>query len=41
MGMKRAASVLVCAALLGGCGVDFSDLDTWMTEVRARPKGTI
>ncbi len=39
--MKRAASVLVCTALLGGCGVDFSDLDVWMTEVRARPKGTI
>ena len=39
--MKRAASVLVCAALLGGCGRDFSDLDAWMAEVRARPKGTI
>jgi type IV pilus assembly protein PilP len=41
MGMKRAASVLVCAALLGGCGGDFSDLDSWMAEVKARPKGAI
>lgn len=39
--MKRAASVLLCTALLGGCGGDFSDLDAWMAEVRARPKGTI
>ena len=41
MGIKRIASLLVCAALLGGCGGDFSDLDAYMAEVNARPKGKI
>ena len=39
--MKRAASLAVCAALLGGCGSGFSDLDAYMAEVKARPRGTI
>ena len=41
MGMKRAASLAVCAALLGGCGSGFSDLDAYMAGVKARPRGTI
>ncbi|MFM7273271.1 MAG: pilus assembly protein PilP [Gammaproteobacteria bacterium] len=39
--MKRVAGILVCAALLGGCGGDFTDLDAWMAEVRAKPRGAI
>jgi type IV pilus assembly protein PilP len=39
--MKRVASLLVCTALLGGCGGNFSDLDAWMAEVKARPRGAI
>jgi len=39
--MKRTAGLLAIAALLGGCGGDFSDLDTWMAEVKARPRGAI
>jgi len=39
--MKRVASILVSAALLGGCTGDFSDLDAWMAEVRAKPRGAI
>ena len=38
---KRTASLVFCAALLGGCGGDFSDLDAYMAEVRARPVGAI
>lgn len=41
MGIKRVASLLVCAALLGGCGGDFSDLDAYTAEVKAKPKGKI
>ena len=41
MGMKRAASLAVCAALLGGCSSGFSDLDAYMAQVKARPRGTI
>jgi type IV pilus assembly protein PilP len=39
--MMRKVGLLAIAALLGGCGGDFSDLDAWMAEVKARPKGTI
>ena len=39
--MKRIACVLACAAMLGGCTSDYSDLDTWMAEVDARPHGAI
>lgn len=38
---KRAAGLLAGAALLAGCGGDFSDLDAWMADVRAQPSGTI
>lgn len=41
MGAKRTASLVFCAALLGGCGGDFADLDTYMAEVKARPVGAI
>lgn len=39
--MKRKAGLLAIVALLGGCGGDFADIDTWMAEVKARPKGAI
>ena len=39
--MKRAASLIFVVALLGGCGGDMSDIDSWMVEVKARPKGAI
>jgi type IV pilus assembly protein PilP len=41
MGAKRTTSLVFCAALLGGCGGDFADLDAFMAEVRARPVGAI
>lgn len=41
MGVKRTASLVFCAALLGGCGGDFADLDAYMAEVQAKPRGTI
>ena len=41
MGAKRTASLVFCAALLGGCGGDFADLDAYMAEVKARPVGAI
>ena len=41
MGAKRTASLVLCAALLGGCGGDFADLDAYMAEVKARPVGAI
>jgi type IV pilus assembly protein PilP len=41
MGVKRTASLVFWAALLGGCGGDFSDLDAYMAEVQARPAGAI
>lgn len=39
----RAAILLVSLSLLGGCdsGTGFSDLQVYMDEVRARPKGAI
>jgi type IV pilus assembly protein PilP len=42
--MKISNSLFLCAALgLSGCGAnhDFSDLQAYMDEVRARPKGSI
>jgi len=42
--MKRSCLVLLCASLsLTGCGTggDFGDLQSYMDEVRARPKGSI
>ena len=39
--MKRAASLITVAALLGGCGGSMSDIDNWMAEVKARPRGAI
>ena len=41
MGAKRTASLVFCAALLGGCGGDFADIDAYMAEVKARPRGII
>jgi len=41
MGAKRTAAALCAAALLGGCGGDFADLDAYMAEVKARPVGAI
>jgi len=41
MGIKRGVGVLICAGLLGGCGGNFADLDAYMAEMRAQPKGTI
>jgi type IV pilus assembly protein PilP len=41
MSMKRALILLFCAAMLGGCGGDFSDLDAFMAEAKAKPKGKI
>ena len=41
MGTKRVACLLICAALLGGCGGDFSDIDQFMAEVNAKPKGKV
>jgi type IV pilus assembly protein PilP len=41
IGMKRIFCVLAGAVLLGGCSGDYSDLDTWMAEVDARPHGAI
>jgi len=41
MGAKRTASLVFCAALLGGCSGDFSDIDAFMAEVKARPVGAI
>ena len=41
MGAKRTASLVFCAALLGGCGGDFADIDAYMAEVKARPVGAI
>ena len=42
--MKFSNSLFICAVLgLSGCGAshDFSDLQAYMDEVRARPKGSI
>ena len=39
--MKRTAGLVAIAALLGGCSGDFSDIDSWMAEVNAKPRGTI
>jgi type IV pilus assembly protein PilP len=40
---SRMAIAFVCLGLLAGCeaGVDFSDLQAYMDEVRTRPKGAI
>ena len=37
----RAAGFLIGIVLLSGCGRDFSDLDAFMAETKARPSGTI
>ncbi len=41
--MRRLIPLALLLAALAGCGggQDFSDLDAFMAEVRARPKGTI
>jgi type IV pilus assembly protein PilP len=41
MDTTRAACLVICAALLGGCGGDYSDIDAFMAETRARPVGAI
>ena len=40
MGAKRTASLVFCAALLGGCGGDFADIDAYMADTWKR-MGTV
>ncbi len=41
MRVKRTASLVFWAAVLGGCGGDYADIDAYMAEVQARPVGAI